>query len=170
MIRRPAAAAVFVLFTLCACDRSPSPSETAQAGEDAPTTAAPAPEPAPDAPIAGGALAATGEAAPAAPGAPEFAALYPGAELDAAPTTASGDSGEGGLVTFRTDATPDEVVAFYERRAVAAGMRPVMGMSQGDARAFGASAGETEGAKLQVVAAPDEAGATSVQLSWSSGG
>ena len=86
------------------------------------------------------------------------------------PTTASGDSGEVGLVTFRTDATPDEVVAFYERRAVAAGMRPVMGMSQGDARAFGASAGETEGAKLQVVAAPDEAGATSVQLSWSSGG
>lgn len=169
MIRRPAAAAVFVLFTLCACDRTPAASEAGPAGEAA-TTAPPAPEPAPDAPIAGGALAATGEAAPAAPGAPEFAALYPGAELDAAPTTASGDSGEGGLVTFRTDATPDEVVAFYERRAVAAGMRPVMGMSQGDARAFGASAGETEGAKLQVVAAPDEAGATSVQLSWSSGG
>ena len=44
-----------------------------------------------------------------------------------------------------------------------------MGMSQGDARAFGASAGEADGAKLQVVSAPAEGGATSVQLSWSSG-
>jgi hypothetical protein len=165
MIRRPAAAAAFVLLSLSACDRTATPPEASEVPEV--SGAAPAPESEPS--VADGPPAPVGVIAPASPGAPEFAVLYPGAELEAPPTTASGASGNGGLVTFRTDATPDEVVAFYEQRAATAGLRPVMGMSQGDARAFGASAGEADGAKLQVVAAPDEGGATSVQLSWSSG-
>lgn len=169
MIRLPAAAAAFVLLSLSACDRTATPAEAPGVAE-APTAATSAPEAAPDEPAVAGTPETVGEAVPPAPGAPEFAILYPGAELDAPPTTASGVSGNGGLVTFRTDASPDQVVAFYEQRASAAGLRPVMGMSQGDARAFGASAGEADGAKLQVVAAPDEAGATSVQLSWSEGG
>lgn len=167
MIRRPAAAAAFVLLSLSACDRTATPPEASEVPEVS-EAAKPAPAPESEPSVADGSPAAIGVAVPASPGAPGFAVLYPGAELEAPPTTASGASGNGGLVTFRTDATPDEVVAFYEQRAATAGLRPVMGMSQGDARAFGASAGEADGAKLQVVAAPDE-GATSVQLSWSSG-
>ena len=168
MIRRPAAAAAFVLLSLSACDRTATPPEASEVPEVS-TSATPASPSEPEPSVADGPPAPIGVAAPASPGAPEFAVLYPGAELEAPPTTAGGASGNGGLVTFRTEATPDEVVAFYEQRAATAGLRPVMGMSQGDARAFGASAGEADGAKLQVVAAPDEGGATSVQLSWSSG-
>lgn len=168
MIRRSAAAAAFVLLSVSACDRTATPPEASDVA-DASTAATPAPTSESEPLVADGPPAPVGIASPASPGAPEFAVLYPGAELGAPPTTASGASGNGGLVTFRTDASPDQVVAFYEQRAADAGLRPVMGMSQGDARAFGAAAGEADGAKLQVVAAPDEAGATSVQLSWSSG-
>jgi len=141
MIRRLAASAALVCFCLAGCgDRSKT--------EETPPTA---------------------EATPAAPGAPTYAALYPGAALDQPATTAAGPDGEGGLVTFRTPATPDEVVAFYRDRAEQAGLTTVMGMNQGDARAYGAAGGEAGSTNLQVVAAPGDGGETSVQLSWSAG-
>jgi len=87
----------------------------------------------------------------------------------AAPVTASGPDGPGGIVTFTTDATPDAVIDFYRQRAEKAGLSPIMAMNQGEARAYGASARTEKGASLQVVAAPDEDGLTSVQLSWSDG-
>ena len=106
-------------------------------------------------------------AEPAAPGAPDFAALYPDAVVEAPATTGDGDAGPGGLVTFTTEADPETVIAFYRERAEASGLASVMAMNQGDAQAYGAA--DPEGANLQVVAAPTEEGPTSVQLSWSAG-
>jgi hypothetical protein len=169
MIRRLAASAVVVSLCLAGCQNPEPGVEPIGDGEAAskatpPTTAEPT-----AAPEAGEATAPAAMSAPAAPGAPAFAALYPGAQVDGAPTQATGAAGDGGLVTFRTAATPDEVVAFYRERAEGAGLRSVMGMNQGDARAYGAAGGEPEGASLQVVAAPGDDGETSVQLSWSEG-
>ena len=166
MIRRLAASAALVLFCLAGCDdRSKTDGASKGAPADAArtsTTQAPAPvetAPAVEAPVA----------VPAAPGAPAYAALYPGAALDEPATTAAGPDGEGGLVTFTTAASPDEVVAFYRGRAEEAGLTSVMGMNQGDARAYGAAGGQAGSTNLQVVAAPGEGGETSVQLSWSAG-
>jgi len=129
-----------------------------------------APPPASGLPAQAPVAAGPGEAAglPAAPDAPAFAVLYPGASLDEPGISASGPMGQGGLVTYTTDAGPDAVIAFYRRQAEAAGLSSVMAMNQGEARAYGA-AGKDGGANLQVVASPTEGGTTSVQLSWSAG-
>lgn len=166
MIRRLAASAALVCFCLAGCGDRSKTEETPPTAE-APAIAektAPAETPAETPPAV-----ETAEATPAAPGAPTYAALYPGAALDQPATTAAGPDGEGGLVTFRTPATPDEVVAFYRDRAEQAGLTTVMGMNQGDARAYGAAGGEAGSTNLQVVAAPGDGGETSVQLSWSAG-
>ena len=164
-------AAVAVAFTvgLTGCDgRSEAAPETespAAMPESAPADIAPVAA----APAAAEAVAPTGPAAAPADGAPAFAALYPGAQVDAPATVASGPTGPGGLITFTTDATPETVIAFYRQRAEAAGLAPVMAMNQGEARAYGAAARKADGATLQVVAAPGEGGLTSVQLTWSAG-
>ena len=56
-----------------------------------------------------------------------------------------------------------------DTRAEEAGLTSVMGMNQGDARAYGAAGGQAGATNLQVVAAPGAGGETSVQLSWSAG-
>lgn len=168
MIRRLAASAAVVslcLITvaLSGCDGSKAPKtpETAtkpatQVAEGPPTAATPpGPEVAPKA-----------EAGTIVAGAPAFAVLYPGAELDGQPTLPGGRA-EGGIVTFRTAASPDQVVEFYRAKAEGAGLRSVTGMNQGDARAYGAAGGAANDVTLQVVAAPGEDDQTSVQLSWS---
>jgi len=167
MTFRLAVSAAVVLFCLTGCDRKAdapaAPVDTPDAPPPAVATAdapAGAPVAVPTPPLA---------AAPIAPGAPAFAVLYPGAELDAPPTIADGDAGPGGLATFRTTATPDAVIEFYRARAEAAGLRSVMGMNQGEARAYGAAGEGGNGATLHVVAATEEGAETSVQLSWSAG-
>lgn len=93
------------------------------------------------------------------PGAPDFVSLYPGA-------TAVTPQGQARQVTFTTDALPDTVIEFYRQRAESSGLRPTAAMNQGGARAYGASDQTEGGHSLQVIAAPTEEGATSVQLSW----
>ena len=166
-------AAVAVAFTvgLTGCDgRSEAAPETSQSpSADASPVDTALPQPS-QAPTQGQAsAAATGAAEPAADGAPAFAALYPGAQVDSPATVASGPAGPGGLITFTTEAAPDAVVAFYRQRAETAGLAPVMAMNQGEARAYGAAARKENGATLQVVASPGEGGLTSVQLTWSAG-
>lgn len=157
MIRRLSVACL--ILTLAACGKGPE-AET----------------PAPEAAIAAEAPAASdmatpaaAPAEPAAPNAPVFAVLYPGAQVDGAPTLADGASGPGGVLAFTVDATPDQVVAFYKQRAEAAGLASVMGMNQGDTRAYGAAGTGVDAAALQVVASPAESGGASVQLTWSAG-
>lgn len=139
---------------------------TAACGRDGETASTPAP-------AAGVGTLATAPSAgsadvPAAPGAPAFAVLYPGATLDEPALSASGPAGPGGLVTYTTEAEPAAVITFYEDRAAASGLLPVMAMNQGDARAYGAADADG-GASLQVVASPTETGTTSVQLTWVAG-
>ncbi|MGV3578096.1 hypothetical protein [Brevundimonas sp.] len=105
---------------------------------------------------------------PAAPGAPDFAALYPGAVLDAPAVIASSAAGPGGLATYTTDADPDAVIAFHRAHAEAAGLASANVMEQGEARAYGATSADG-GKNLQVVASATEAGPTSVQITWSAG-
>lgn len=154
MIRRLSVACLFV--TLAACSPAPE-TKTAEieAAAAAPATEAPA--------------AALAPAQAAAPGAPAFAVLYPGARVDGAPTLADGVGGPGGIVAFTVDANPDQIVAFYKQRAEAAGLASVMGMNQGDTRAYGAAGSGESAAALQVVASPTEGGGASVQLTWSAG-
>lgn len=102
-----------------------------------------------------------------ADGAPTFATLYPEATLDQPVVLANGAEGPGGLAEFTTAASPDDVIDHYRRLADSAGLKPVMAMNQGNARAFAAL--DPAGAEVQVVASPDEAGATSVQLTWKNG-
>lgn len=163
MIRHRAALAAFSMLGLAACDRAadeapanPNPPQASAASAGS-ATAAPAPQD------------ASARLSLAAPDAPAFAVLYPDALVEEPATTAVGPDGEGGLVTFATEAEPDAVVAFYRQHAEAAGLTSVMGMNQGDARAYGAAGAQPNGASLQVVASPGETDRTSVQLTWNAG-
>jgi len=162
MKRTLAATALVAAMALAGC--SPP------AGEAAPVVAEA--EPAADAAAPAAAVPAgspAAAAAPAAPGAPAFAVVFPGGTAQGPVTVARGPDGPGGILTFTTDATPDAVVAFYRQRAEAAGLASVMAMNTGDARAYGAAAGDGSGKVLHVVATPVEGGPTSVQLDWTNG-
>lgn len=102
-------------------------------------------------------------------GVPAFAAVYPGGQTSGPATVANGPDGPGGIISFTTEADPDTVVAFYRQQAEAAGLSSTMGMNQGKARAYGAMAADNPGTSLRVVADPVDDGATSVQLTWSTG-
>ncbi|WP_292045161.1 MULTISPECIES: hypothetical protein [unclassified Brevundimonas] len=164
MMLRLAAVSAVALFGLAGCDRANAPARPSAKAE----TAAPV---VPAEPAAAGNAAPVDAPAPAAAAGttPAFAPLYPGARIDGAPLTANGAAGPGGLVTFTTDASPDEVVAFYRQRAEAAGLKSVTGMNQGEARAYGAAGDTADGPSLQVVAAPSPDGGTSVHMNWSAG-
>lgn len=164
MMSRTAAWAAFALA--CVCLTACEPSVRSEPAEPAAPPVPASPAAAPDAPTPAPVTPAT-EPRPAAPGAPAYAAIYPGGSLDGAPTIPAGSGGEAGAVTFSTAASPDAVVEFYKERAEDSGLASVMGMNQGDARAYGAAA--PDGDSLQVVAAPGEDGETSVQLTWSEG-
>ncbi|GAA0630290.1 hypothetical protein GCM10009422_29790 [Brevundimonas kwangchunensis] len=113
--------------------------------------------------------AATPAAAPAAPGAPIFAVLYPGATPKGPATAGQSPAGPGGMLEFTTEATPDEVVAFYRDRAEASGLKPITTLNREDARAYSAGDGaDGTGKLLNVIATPVD-GATDVLLTWSNG-
>jgi len=165
MKRIVAAALMVVASGLAACERSGVEDKAAADAAPPQARAEISTERASPAPAVAGVEAV----APIAEGAPAFAVLYPGGEIQAPPTLASGPAGPGGLVAFQTDADPETIVAFYRERAEAAGLSSVMAMNMGEARSYGAAKADA-GANLQVVASPSEDGKTSVQLSWSAGG
>lgn len=113
--------------------------------------------------------AAVPAAAPAAPGAPVFAVLYPGATPKGPAAAGQSPAGPGGMLEFTTEATPDEVVAFYRDRAEASGLKPITTLNREDARAYSAGDGaDGTGKLLNVIATPVD-GATDVLLTWSNG-
>lgn len=160
MKRTLAAAALMAAMATAGC--SP-PAEDAAPAAEAVAAEAPA------APAAAVPAASTAAAAPAAPGAPAFAVVYPGASTSGPATVARGPDGPGGILSFTTDDTPDAVISFYRQRAEAAGLASMMAMNTGEARAYGAAAGDGSGKVLRVVATPVEGGPTSVQLDWTAG-
>ena len=155
------AAAVSAAIVMTGCGRNDG--ERAPAVDatptDATTEAASAAGPAAPAPA--------DNAARAAADAPEFAVIYPGGQPKGPPTVAQGPAGPGGILEFTTDASPDEVVAFYRQQAEATGLKPINAMNREDARGY--AAGDSGGRLLNVVATPIDGGSTDVQLSWSSG-
>lgn len=159
-----AVVSVVLTVAIAGCDRRAAISD-AEAHAEAPVVDAHPAVPAVVAPMT------TPTAVPASAvadgGVPQFAAVYPNAEIEGDPLTAAGPAGPGGVVTFLTDAQPETVIAFYRERAEAAGLATMMSLNQGEARAYGAQKQAT-GASLNVVAAPSET-RTSVQLTWSAG-
>lgn len=156
-MKRSIAAIAMASAALAACSPKVPAEPKADAAEQPAAT---------EASVAAGPADAT-PATPAAKGAPTYAALYPGSEATAPATVADGPDGPGGMVEFRTAATPDAVVDFYKQRAQAAGLAPVSAMDQGETRAWSAAKADN-GASVSVVASPVD-GATSVNLSWSAG-
>lgn len=163
-MKRSLAVAVAATLALSACGRGEPANEAVQA-DSAPAPAT-SPAPAPATPADHPAEARTA-VVPAAPGAPDFAPLYPGATITQPATVATAPDGSpGGIVTFTTRASPQDVIAFYRQHAEAAGLAQVAAMNQGEARAYGAA--KADGGLLNVVADPVAEGETSVQLSWTS--
>ena len=61
---------------------------------------------------------------------PDGFSVYPGAEVVTNTTIDRGD-GQGAMVIFKTDDTPDEVLAYYRKQAEAAGVKIEMEMKTG---------------------------------------
>jgi len=164
---KPSMAAFAVALTLgvAACDSGERVAEAPAGSSIAAVSPAQPPAAAVETTAATPSLAT---AEPLVVGAPAFAVLYPGGAVDGEPTPTEGPAGSGRLVTFTTDDDPEAVVAFYRQRAEAAGLASVMSMNQGEARAYGA-VHSADGARVEVVASPEETGLTSVQLTWSAG-
>lgn len=147
MMRLPAGLAALGFLALSGCEGRSVPE-----GDAAPATAE----------------AHASAASPAADaGRPAFAEIHPDGVAEQPPLTADGPAGPGGAVTYVTTAAPEAVIDFHRDRAEAAGLTSLTALSQGDTRAYGAAG--RDGETLQVVAAPDDQGRTSVQLTWSGG-
>lgn len=168
MKRGLAAIAVAATMVSGGCGERDPAEVAANAGDVAAGADAPAAGPvAVSAPLAEGA----GDAVPAATNAPAFAVLYPGGAPDGPATVAQGPDGPGGIVAFTTDASPAEVIAFYRRRAEAAGLKSINTMNRGDSMGYGASDGADGGGRMLSVVATRTADepTSSVQLSWTAG-
>ena len=152
---------VLTLTALSGCDAGAPPAE-----EDATAAVQPAapvePAAASDAAVA---VAAEQPALPAAGGAPAFAAIYPGGTPDAPIAEGVNGDSRGGMVTYTTQATPEQVIEFYKARAVEAGLETKVALAQGPIMSY--AAGDGSGADLQVIAQALPDGGASVQLSWS---
>ena len=173
MKRLLAAAGMTAALVTTGCSQPEEDGRSETAATPAAETAAPASANAPGEAVplpAGPATAAAVSGTPAAPGAPAFAVLYPGAVPKSEPVSAQGPTGPGGTLEFTTDATPDEVVAFYRQRAEAAGLKAITSLNRDGARGYAAGDGaDGRGQMLNVVATPVEDGPTDVLLMWSSG-
>ncbi|WP_374514761.1 hypothetical protein [Brevundimonas sp.] len=172
MKRLLAAAGLSAALVMTGCSQ-PGEEDRPEAAADAAVEAdAPPPAEAPGeaAAVPAGPAGVATPATPAAPGAPAFAVLYPGAVPKSEPVSAQGPSGPGGTLEFTTEATPDEVVAFYRQRAEAAGLKAITSLHRDGARGYAAGDGaDGRGKMLNVVATPVEDGPTDVLLMWSSG-
>lgn len=145
---------------LASCDRETGSTsakvEPPSAAVEAETPAAPAPAAPAAAPLPAG---------EAIEGAPAFAVVYPGGVVETTPLTPVADGGVGGGIVFTSDASPDDIVDFYRRKAEAAGLASVMSLNQGETRGYGAAQSHG-GEGLKVIAYPIEPGRTSVQVTW----
>lgn len=102
--------------------------------------------------------------APVAAGSqPAFAPAYPGGNT--VTTIAANENGKrGGVYAFTTTDAPDKVFEFYRSRAEAAGLDSQTNVDAGGSRIYGAQGPSGD---LAVTAAPQGAGQTYVQVTWS---
>lgn len=92
---------------------------------------------------------------------PEFAPAYPGAKVLSSMAGSSKD-GKGGMVSFSTGDSPEKVLAFYQSRAEASGIKQVMNVQSGATRQF--SAGDEASGRSLNVSATSEGGETQVTV------
>lgn len=132
--------AIFVaMFSLAACDKN---------GGTAATTP-------------GAAVAAAN--AKAAGLMPPFAPLFPGASVQSSIGSGTGPEAAG-TVSFSTNATPEEVIAFYRGKAIAAGMEETPDFGDTGTIVFSAMR-EADEMGIRVIVA-GASGGTNVQILW----
>ena len=102
------------------------------------------------------------------PNLPDGWSIYPGAQVQNS-INVDGPDGGGTMVTMMTDATPDEVTAFYREQAEDTGFSIEMEISTGGAKIIGGQS--EEDATFSVTVSPNEDGGQStVQLMVGKGG
>lgn len=167
MKRMIAVAGLATAMVVAGCSQPAGEDKAAPAEAAAADAAAVAPAATPDVAAAGG------SAAPLTvvlPGAPDFAVVYPGGKPKGPATAGESPAGPGGMIEFTTDATPDQVIAFYRQRAEAEGLRTVNTLNRDGVRGYGAGDGaDGRGKLLNVIATPMEDGVTDVSVMWSNG-
>jgi hypothetical protein len=92
---------------------------------------------------------------------PDFAPVYPGAQVKGSVTA---QTEGGGTILLETSDAPDRVVAFYKGKANSAGLAEKLSMVGEGGVTYMASAGDGK-RTLQVVAAKSAAG-SQVQVTW----
>lgn len=153
-------AGLAVAMALAACGQA-EPEEAAAAEAEAPADDASSPG---DGETEAAVETPGAPAQAAAEDAPAFALIYPGGQI--APPV-EGDAPTTDQVAYMTDASPDQVLDFYQSEAEKAGLSPVMALRQGERGGFGALSATT-GESLDVWAEQVD-GQTRVTLSWETG-
>lgn len=96
---------------------------------------------------------------------PDFAPLYPGATVTSSFVGSGGGDGHGGMASFETGAAAADVIAFYKRKAAAAGLVDKMDTAMGGSLMFVAGGGDDKKG-FQVIAVKSGTG-TRAQVTWS---
>ena len=95
---------------------------------------------------------------------PDYAPLFPGAKVLSS-VLGNGSNGTGGMVSFSTSASPQDVIDFYKAKAKESGFEDAMSMNTGGTLMYAANA--TGGSKsMQITATKDDKG-TNAQVVWS---
>jgi hypothetical protein len=89
--------------------------------------------------------------------------LYPGAKVTAS-FTGQGKEGSGGMVTFTTTASPDDVIAFYKQKADALGLAQTMNMDMGGTKSYVAANDKTK--RTMSITATKASDGTTGQVTW----
>ena len=92
---------------------------------------------------------------------PDFAPVYPGAQVEGSVTSPTEG---GGTFGFETADAPEKVIAFYKDKAASAGLAEKLNMNANGALTYMASAGDDK-KTLQVIATRTGA-STNVQVTW----
>jgi hypothetical protein len=91
---------------------------------------------------------------------PSYAPAFPGSTVVTTVTTPD----HGGMVVFKTSASPDAVIAFYKKSVADAGFKDNLDMTSGDTTTFSASDTKSKHG-VNVIVVKNEDG-TQAQVTW----
>jgi hypothetical protein len=95
---------------------------------------------------------------------PDFAPLYPGANVTSSIGGANPNGSKGAQVTFTVNAAPADVIAFYKQKSDAAGLAQTVNADVNGTVMFEAGKGK----KSEVVSATKSGNSTQVSVVWGS--
>lgn len=96
---------------------------------------------------------------------PDFAPLYPGANVTSS-VTGSGKDGNGGMVGFHTSSPPADVIAFYKAKSGAGGLAQTMDANVNGVMMF--AAGKNDNKTSISITASKGTDGTDATVTWSS--